>query len=502
MSTEETRRIYLAIDLKSYYASVECVARGLNPLCTHLVVADASRTEKTICLAVSPSLKAYGISGRPRLFEVIEQVRKINDMRKRQQGGRPLRGRSADARELARFPEKALDFWVAPPRMASYIQQSAKIYQIYLRYVAPEDIHVYSIDEVFMDITGYLRAARMTPHQFARKIVKDVLKETGITATVGLGENLYLAKVAMDILAKRLPADQDGVRIAALTEEKYRQQLWDHRPLTDFWRVGRGYARRLEERGLFTMGDIARCSVGRPEEYYNEELLYRLFGVSAELLIDHAWGWEPCTMAAINSYRPKSNSLGTGQVLQEPYETAQARLVVLEMADAVTLDMVRKGLVGRYMTLTVEYDRMNLVDPVRWIAYQGEVKQDGYGRLIPKHSHGTIHFGSATASSQKLLAAAGMLFDRIVHPGLLVRRLTVTVEEVTMAGEQAYEQMDLSSLLEGPENRRQEEREQALQHVIVSIQKKYGKNALLRAMDLEAGATARQRNGQIGGHRA
>ena len=354
---------YVAIDLKSFYASVECIERELDPMTTNLVVADASRTEKTICLAVSPSLKAFGVPGRPRLFEVVQKVGEVNALRQSRAPGRTLTGKSWDALQLQADPTLGVDYLVAPPRMAHYMEHSAKIYSIYLKYVAPEDIHVYSIDEVFMDVTPYLRNRGMTAREFTRMIIQDVVDTTGITATAGIGTNLYLCKVAMDIVAKHMEADEYGVRIAELDELSYRRLLWNHRPLTDFWRVGRGYVKRLEKVGLYTMGDVARCSLGRSDEFYNEELLYKLFGVNAELLIDHAWGWEPCTIAQIKAYRPQTNSLGSGQVLHCPYTSEKAKLVVREMTDMLVLDLVDKGLVTDQMVLTVGYDIENLTDP-------------------------------------------------------------------------------------------------------------------------------------------
>ena len=349
----KTQRTYIAIDLKSFYASVECMQRNLDPMTTNLVVADLSRTEKTICLAVSPALKQYGISGRARLFEVVQQVKQANAQRQRMAPGRTFTGASYDDIELKAHPELAINYVVAPPQMAKYMKTSTEIYNVYLKYVAPEDIHVYSIDEVMMDVTNYLQTYRMTARELAKVMISDVLHTTGITATAGIGSNLYLCKVAMDIMAKHVQPDKDGVRIAALDEMSYREQLWAHRPLTDFWRVGRGYAKKLEAVGVYTMGDVARCSIGKPNEYYNEELLYRMFGINAELLIDHAWGWEPCRMQDIKAYRPETNSVCSGQVLQYPYSFEKARLVVREMAEAVALDLLEKKLVTDQLTLTV-----------------------------------------------------------------------------------------------------------------------------------------------------
>lgn len=502
-------KTYLAIDLKSFYASVECVERGLDPLTTNLVVADLSRTEKTICLAVTPSLKAYGISGRARLFEVVERVKQVNADRLRKAPGHAFTGSSSNDPELKSHPELALDYLVAPPRMKLYMDYSARVFEVYLKYIAPEDIHPYSIDEVFMDVTNYLSTYGLSPRGIAERMIQDVLKTTGITATAGIGSNLYLCKVAMDIVAKHIKPDQNGVRIAQLNEHTYRQLLWDHRPLTDFWRVGRGYARKLEAHGLHTMGDIVRCSVGKPTDYYNEKLLYQLFGVNAELLIDHAWGWEPCTIADIKAYKPEFNSIGSGQVLQEPYSFAKARLVVCEMADQLSLDLVDKGLVTKQLTLTVGYDRENLQDPERRKRYHGAVTRDPYGREIPKHAHGTVNLEMSTASAKALIDAASRLFDRIVNQGLLIRRLNLTAVRVLPIGSvgdaHSCEQLDLFSNF-GPaaEARRRQDaalaRERKIQAAMLDIKKKYGKNAILKGMNLEDGATARERNRQVGGH--
>ncbi|WP_439784768.1 hypothetical protein [Mitsuokella sp.] len=389
---------YLAIDLKSFYASVECRERNLNPLTTNLVVADPTRTAKTICLAVSPSLKAYGIPGRARLFEVIRCVEEVNRRRRFFAPRRMLTGKSSDAEELAAHKDFAVDYIVAPPRMALYMKYSTQIYQIYLRYVVPELIHVYSIDEVFIDVTNYLKYRNITAHQLARQIIQDILDETGITATAGIGTNLYLAKIAMDIVAKHMPADKDGVRIAELDEMSYRKNLWHHEPLTDFWRVGKGYAKKLQEVGLRTMGDIARCSLGQKSDYYNEDLLYKMFGVNAELLIDHAWGWEPCTLADIKAYQPENHSLGSGQVLQEPYTHEKARLVTWEMTDQLVLDLVAKQLVADQLILTVGYDIENMKNQAGHKAYRGPVHVDRYGRTVPKAAHGSINLGKYTSS--------------------------------------------------------------------------------------------------------
>ncbi len=504
-------RTYIAIDLKSFYASVECIERGLNPMTTNLVVADASRTEKTICLAVSPSLKSYGIPGRPRLFEVVQKVKAVNSQRKWNAPGRVFTGESFDDTEVKASPSIALSYIAAPPRMAYYMEYSTRIYKIYLKYVAPEDIHVYSIDEVFIDITDYLSTYKLTAREMAMKMIKDVLSSTGITATAGVGTNLYLSKIAMDIVAKHITADKDGVRIAELDEMSYRRLLWTHQPITDFWRVGKGYAKRLEEHGMFTMGDVARCSIGKPTDYYNEDLLYKLFGVNAELLIDHAWGWEPCTIADIKAYKPSSNSLGSGQVLQYPYDFHQAKLVVQEMTDLLVLDLVDKGLVTDQMILTVGYDIENLIDPQICKEYKGEITIDHYGRKIPKHAHGTVHLEQQTSSTKMIIDAVMELYDRIVNPKLLIRRINITanhvVDESSVTKENVYEQLDLFTDYESIQEQQREkeqalEKEKNMQKAILDIKKKFGKNAVLRGMNLQKGATAIQRNEQIGGHKA
>ncbi len=483
-------RSYIAIDLKSFYASVECVERGLDPLTANLVVAEESRTEKTICLAVSPSLKAYGIPGRARLFEVLQKIREVNASRRRGQ------------------PE--VTFVTATPRMSLYMKYSTRIYRIYLRYIAPEDIHVYSIDEVFMDVTAYLKTYHMTPAQLAKKLIGEVFSETGITATAGIGSNLYLCKVAMDIVAKHVDADEDGVRIASLDEREYRRLLWDHRPLTDFWRVGGGYARKLEQNGLFTMGDIARCSLGKENEFYNEDLLYRLFGINAELLIDHAWGWEPVTIADIKAYRPENNSVSSGQVLQSPYSCEKARIIVREMTEALVLDLVGKGLVTDQIVLTLGYDTANLSASDREDSYKGEVTVDRYGRKVPKHAHGSGNLGGFVSSTKRITDAMLQLYDRIADPQLLIRRVTVAVDHVIpekeAKGREIYEQLELfadsSGKTEAAGDKEESEREKKMQQAILDIQKRFGKNAILKGTDLEEGATGRERNHQIGGHKA
>mgnify|MGYP000459266267 CR=1 FL=1 len=498
-------RTYLAIDLKSFYASVECMERGLDPMTANLVVADPTRTEKTICLAVSPALKAYGIPGRARLFEVVEAVRKINAARRAAAPGHAFTGKSCSAPELAANPALELDYVVAPPHMAHYMRYSAGIYNIYLHYVAPEDIHVYSIDEVFMDVTDYLPTYRMSAHDLCRKILREVLHTTGITATAGIGTNLFLCKVAMDIVAKHVPADRDGVRIAELDERRFRHELWSYQPLTDFWRVGRGTAKKLEQYGMCTMGDIALCSEK------NEDLLYKLFGKNAELLIDHAWGWEPCTVADIKAYKPSTNSISAGQVLACPYAADKARLVVREMADQLVLDLVSKGLVTDRLVLTVGYDIDNLNDPARRINYHGRTETDRYGRTLPKSAHGTQSLGELTSSTQKLMDAATVLFDRIIDPNLLIRRMYLVANHVIPESDAPQparcEQLDLFTDYAAEQERRRAEqaafeRERKLQQAALAIKSKYGKNALLKGMNLEKGATAIERNGKIGGHNA
>ncbi len=502
---------YIAIDLKSFYASVECVERGLDPMHTNLVVADESRTDKTICLAVSPSMKAYGIPGRPRLFEVNQKMREVNAARQRKAPGGTFTGASVHAIELEYMPELRAGFVTAVPRMALYLKYSGRIYDIYLNYAAPEDIHVYSIDEVFIDVTHYLNTYQMTARELASKMIRDVLETTGITSTAGIGPNLYLCKVAMDIVAKHIPPDQYGVRIAKLDERSYRRLLWSHRPLTDFWRVGKGYARKLEAQGLYTMGDIARCSLGKSGDYYNEDLLYHMFGVNAELLIDHAWGWEPCRMKDIKAYRPENNSMGSGQVLQCAYDFRKARLVVKEMTDQVVLELVEKGLVTDQMVLTVSYDRSSLDDPGLRKAYQGEVTTDHYGRKVPKHAHGTVNLGRWSSSTKLILDAVMDLYGQIVDPRLLVRRINVTanhvIPEEKMQKKETYEQMDLFTDYARLRQKQEEEeqalkKERQLQQAVLEIKKRYGKNAVLKGMNLEEGATARERNHQIGGHKA
>lgn len=505
------QKTYIAIDLKSFYASVECRERQLDPLTTNLVVADANRTQKTICLAVSPSLKEYGIPGRPRLFEVVGQIKEVNAKRVRGAPGQKFTGKSYNAIELKNNPSLEIDFIAAPPQMAKYMEWSTRIYNVYLKYAAPEDIHVYSIDEVFIDITSYLMASGLSAQEYTKRIIQDVDRTTHITATAGIGTNLYLCKVAMDIMAKRVEADEDDVRIAELDEMSYRHLLWNHRPLTDFWRVGRGYTKKLEENGLFTMGDIARCSLGKANEYHNENLLYKLFGINAELLIDHAWGWEPCTIADVKAYKPENNSIGSGQVLHAPYTFEKARIIVMEMTDLLVLDLVDKGLVTDQMVLTVGYDIENLNDAEKRQDYKGEVTIDHYGRSVPKHAHGTTNLSRKTSSTKLITEAVMELYDRIVNPKLLVRRVTLTanrvVEESSVAEEMSYEQMNLFTDYETETQMREKEqteleREKRMQQAVLSIKKKFGKNAILKGMNLQEGATTIDRNNQIGGHRA
>lgn len=490
----EKMSVYICIDLKSFYASVECVERGLDPLKTNLVVADESRTEKTICLAVSPPLKAYGIAGRARLFEVVQKVREVNQTRRRYTPGKMFSGKSVFDEELKQNPQLAVDYVIAPPRMAYYIEYSVKIYEIYLKYISAEDIHVYSIDEVFIDATNYLKTYRKTARELALMIIRDVYKITGITATAGVGENMYLAKVAMDIVAKKMPADKDGARIAELDERSYRKLLWEHEPITDFWRIGGGYAKKLAENGMFTMGDVARCSLS------NQALLYKLFGVNAELLIDHAWGYEPCKIEDIKRYRPSANSISSGQVLTEPYPYEKARLIVKEMSDALALDLLGKGLVTRQLTLTVGYDKENCGGD-----YSGEFSVDRYGRAVPAHSHGTVNLERETSSSRLISSAVVGLFERISDRKMSVRRITICACGVVFEqkNREDFEQLSLFTDYEKIEREAEAlEREKSVQKAVIAVKERFGKNAVFRGMSLEEGATARSRNAQIGGHRA
>lgn len=500
-------RSYIAIDLKSFYASVECMQRGLDPMTTNLVVADESRTEKTICLAVSPSLKSYGVPGRPRLFEVVQKIKAVNNQRKWKAPKKTLVGESYNNTELQARPELAVSYIVAPPQMAKYMEVSTQIYNVYLKYISPEDIHVYSIDEVFIDATHYLGTYKCTAHELAIRMIRDVLATTGITATAGIGTNMFLCKVAMDIVAKKMPADKDGVRIAELDEMSFRQQLWNHRPLTDFWRVGKGYAKKLEENGMFTLGDVALESMTE----HGEDRLYKLFGVNAELLIDHAWGWEPCTIEEIKKYKPSTNSLGSGQVLHCPYDNEKARLIVHEMTDLLVLDLVEKHLVTDQLVLTVGYDIENLTDPKISRYYTGPVTSDHYGRQIPKHAHGTVNLDRQTSSTRIIVEAMLGLFDRIVDKKLLVRRVNISanrvVNESTVDTSAPMEQMDLFTDYEELERKQKAEqaaleREKKAQKAIIELRKKYGKNAVLKGMNLQEGATTKDRNEQVGGHKA
>ena len=524
-------RIYIAIDLKSFYASVECVERRFDPLTTNLVVADPSRTEKTICLAVSPSLKAHGISGRARLFEVVQRVKEVNakrmqdairggHIRKGEDGTYHFSSTSFDAPTLNADPSLELSYYVAPPRMKLYEEYSTKIYSIYLKYIAPEDIHVYSIDEVFIDATHYLPLYNMTAHELTMTMIREVLYTTGITATAGIGTNLYLAKIAMDIVAKHVPADKDGVRIAELDEMKYRELLWDHRPLRDFWRVGRGYSKKLEAIGVYTMGDIARLSLSQA----GEDILYKQFGINAELLIDHAWGWEPTTIAHIKSYRPSTSSLSSGQVLKEPYDFDKGRLIVREMTELLTLDLVKKGLVTKQMTLTIGYDRESLTvlipgksmkDTVYAVRktgerYDGKVTADPYGRAHPRYAHGTGNLDRYTNSTKKIMEAIMELYTRIVDPALLIRRVIIAacglIREEDIPAVKS-EQLSLFTDYEALRREREadenaEEKEKKIQTAMLRLQKRYGKNAVLKGMNFMEGGTTIERNGQIGGHRA
>ena len=494
-------KTYIAIDLKSFYASVECRERNRDPLTTNLVVADPSRTEKTICLAVSPSLKKYGLSGRARLFEVIQKVKTANEIRKLKAPNHVFCGSSDDSRELQKKPSLKIDYIIAPPRMARYMEYSTKIYNIYLKYIAPEDIHIYSIDETY----------NMTAHELAMTMIQDILDTTGITATAGIGTNLYLCKIAMDIVAKHIEPDKNGVRIAELDEMSYRRLLWNHRPLTDFWRVGRGYSKKLEKIGLYTMGDIARCSIGKPTDYYNEELLYKLFGINAELLIDHAWGYEPCTMEDVKTYKPETNSISSGQVLHCPYEFDKARLVVKEMTDLMVLDLVDKGLVTNQIVLTIGYDIENITDKNRSQSYKGTVTTNYYGKKVPKPAHGTTNLPKQTSSTTLITNAVMELYDKIVNKKLPIRRINIVanklVDEHSVKNANKYEQLDLFTDYEILKKQREKEnaeseREKRMQNTILDIKKKFGKNAILKGMNLQEGATAKDRNNQIGGHKA
>ncbi len=498
------KHIYLAIDLKSFYASVECIERHLNPMNTNLVVADNSRTEKTICLAVSPALKSLGVPGRPRLFEVNEKVRQLNSFRRAKLNGKHLTEKSYILSELQKNQDLAIDFIIAPPRMAHYIKYSTDILNVYLKYIAPEDIHVYSIDEVLIDISHYLKTYGLSPMELCQKMVKDVYTTTGITATAGIGTNLYLAKIAMDIVAKKMPADKNGVRIAYLDEQLYREKLWTHQPLTDFWRVGKGYAKKLEQEGLYTMGDIALCSTGSKSSYYNEELLYKLFGINAELLIDHAWGYEPCTIEQIKAYRPSKHSICCGQVLHTPYTTEKGEIVIKEMADSIALDLTAKSLVTDQLVLTIGYDRSNL-DAPETRSKIDKIRIDHYGRQVPEHSHGTIHLNGHTSLSNEIINKATELYRRIVKPQLLIRRFSLTADNTLAANQTDVATATQLSLFDepvDPQVQAKRDKVDKLQHTVIDIKKRFGKNSLLRGLNYEEGATGRERNAQIGGHKA
>ncbi len=501
--------IYICIDLKSFYASVECIDRGLDPLTTNLVVADNTRTEKTICLAVTPSLKSFGVPSRPRLFEVIQMVDKINNNRLKKIKKYQFKGESNNLNELNNNPQFKLSFIIAPPQMAHYIEVSTKIYNIYLKYISKEDIHVYSIDEVFIDITKYLKTYNTSAHQLTLKIIRDVLKQTGITATAGIGTNMFLAKVAMDIVAKKMKPDKDGVRIAELDEMKYRKELWNHKPLSDFWRIGSGYVKKLEKLGLYTMGDIAKCSIGSSDNYYNEDLLYKEFGINAELLIDHAWGIEPVTMEEVKNYVPKSKSISTGQVLSCGYEFKKAKLIVKEMVELLSLDLVEKGLLTKQLTLSIAYDNEGLTKEELLHKYDGPLDTDFYGRVGPKGVHGSINLESFTSSTKELMKAIVILYERLVNKTLLVRRVTICAS-ILMSVNQYQEEYKQISIFDNIEELEQKEKikkemnqkERKLQKTIIELKDKYGKNAIIKGMNLEEGGTTIERNSQIGGHKA
>ena len=491
---------YISIDLKSFYASVECRERGLDPITTNLVVADGSRTEKTVCLAVSPALKSYGIPGRARLFEVVQKVNEINTLRKRKAPQNKFLGSSFNDIELKRNPSLKLDYIIAPPRMGYYMKYSTNIYNVYLKYFAPEDIFAYSIDEIFCEVTHYLKTYNMSAKELVTTVIQDVYKTTGITATAGIGTNLYLCKVAMDIVAKHIKPDRNGVRIAELDEMSYRRLLWDHTPITDFWRVGKGYAKRLEKYGIYTMGDVARTSVE------NEDLLYKLFGINAELLIDHSWGWEPCTIESVKSYKPISNGISSGQVLHSPYNYEKTRLIVKEMTELLTLDLVRKNLVTNQIVLTIGYDIENLTNPEISKLYNGEITLDQYGRSVPKHAHGTINLDHKTSSTKIIMEAVMKLYNQIVNDKLLTRRINITANNLVSISkaeaEKSFEQINLFvNYDEVDKNKRKEESERKIQKAMIDIKSKYGKNAIIKGMNLEQGGTTIERNRQIGGHK-
>lgn len=496
---DREQHIYVSIDLKSFYASVECQERGLNPITTNLVVADSSRTEKTICLAVSPSLKSYGIPGRARLFEVIQKVKEVNIERKRKAPNQTFTGSSYDNTAILKNPDLELSYIIAPPRMGFYMKYSTNIYNIYLKWFSSDDIYVYSIDEVFIDVTHYLKTYHMTARELVTHVIQDVYKSTGITATAGIGTNLYLCKIAMDIVAKHVEPNKNGVRIAGLDEMTYRKLLWNHRPLTDFWRVGSGYAKKLEAHRIYTMGDVARTSI------QNEELLYKLFGINAELLIDHAWGWEPVNIKQIKEYKPENNSISSGQVLHCPYDYEKTKLIIKEMTELLTLDLVKKNLVTNQIVLTVGYDIENLTDPFIKNLYKGEITTDRYGRKIPKHAHGTINLDHKTSSTKIIMDAVMKLYEKIINKQLLVRRINITVnnvvDEFTEKNKKTYEQIDLfTDYQQKAEKLQKEKMEKELQKAMIGIKNKYGKNAIIKGMNLQDGGTTIDRNKQIGGH--
>ena len=497
----EYDNIYIAIDLKSFYASVECRERGLNPLTTNLVVADSSRTEKTICLAVSPSLKQYGISGRSRLYEVVQKVKEINAQRRLKSPNHVFTCTSYDDIALKNNSDLELAYIIAPPRMKYYMEYSTKIVNIYLKWFSIEDIFIYSIDEVFIDITHYLKTYNCTPRELATKVVQNVLEETGITATCGIGTNMYLAKVAMDIVAKHVEPNKFGVRIAGLDERAYRKYLWNHKPLTDFWRVGKGISQKLEKNGMFTMGDVAMQSVR------DDEKLFKLFGINAELLIDHSWGYEPCTIDSVKSYKPITNSLSSGQVLKEPYDYTKTRLIVKEMAELLSLELVKKDLLTSKLVLEIGYDVCNLSKTVLSSLYNGEIKLDYYGRKVPKHAHGTINIDHKTSSTKIIIDKFVELYDRIINKELYIRRVTLSacdvVNEEDYKNNLIYEQMNMFIDYKELAKKRQKERaEKSLQKVVIDIKSKYGKNAILKGMNFVDGGTTIERNGMIGGHKS
>ena len=507
MDNQRKNRTYLCIDLKSFYASVECIERELDPLKTNLVVADSSRTEKTICLAVTPSLKAHGVSGRARLFEVVQRVKEVNRQRKWKAPGKEFTGESYNADELQTNPSLALGYIVAPPRMAHYMEYSTRIYDVYLKYISAEDILVYSIDEVFMDITSYLNTYKMTAHELAMTIIRDVLATTGITATAGIGTNMYLAKIAMDITAKKMPPDKDGVRIAELDEISYRKELWEHKPLTDFWRVGAGYSKKLEDNRMFCMGDIARASTTP----HGRKQLKKLFGINSKMLVDHAWGYEPCTIEEAKAYTPSTKSMSVGQVLHCPYDFDKARIIVWEMLELLSLDLVEKGLVTNQIVLTIGYDIENLINPEISKYYSGEVKTDHYGRKIPKHAHGTANIDRHTSSTRLISDATLKLYDDIVDNKLLIRRVTISannlVPEDSVKDKQSFEQLDLftdyDELIAKREKQNAElQKERKIQEAMLDIKSRYGKNSIIKGTNLQEGATSIERNKQIGGHKA